>query len=178
MGSERKTGSRESQVYNRWVAALNPGSALPTIALRDGRGNAVALPAGETLYGFFKTTCPTSELAWPYLERIRVISEGGKLSVLAVSQDDAETTERFNERLGVRVRTLYDPSPWRASEALGLESVPTLFLIGAAGTIRESIVGFQRQRMEELASIAAALAGRPSPGLFRPGENVPSIKPG
>ena len=76
-------------------------------------------PAGETLYAFFKTTCPTCELTWPYLERLRVLAGDGGVAVVAVSQDDPGRTEAFNERLSTRIPTLYDPPPWRASDAVG-----------------------------------------------------------
>ena len=68
---------------------------FPSIALRDEEGQPARVPGGETLYAFFKTTCPTSELAWPYLERIRKIGEGGSLTLLAISQDDPEATREY-----------------------------------------------------------------------------------
>jgi peroxiredoxin len=166
------------RIYNSCVPSLDPGTPLPSIALRDEKGEVAEIPPGETLYGFFKTTCPTCELAWPYFERIRRIGDGGPLSVLAVSQDDPETTRRFNEDLGIQIRTLYDAEPWAASEALGLTIVPTFLVVGASGLVRDSAVGFQRDKMEEFAGLAARLAGRPADPLISPGESVPAWKPG
>jgi hypothetical protein len=103
---------------------------------------------------------------------------GGTLSVMAVSQDDAEASATFSKDLGIAIATLYDPEPWRASETLGLDSVPTFFLVGPDRIVRDTIVGFQRDKMEELAGLAARLAGRPAAAFFAPGENVPAIKPG
>ena len=151
---------------------------FPSIALRDEKGRASAVPPGEVLYVFFKTTCPTCELAWPYLERVRKIGEGGGLSLLAVSRDDPETTKRFSDELGVAIPTLYDEDPWAASEAVGLTTVPTFFLVGRDGVVRDSVIGFQRHKMEEFAALAADRAGRQGTALFLPGENVPAIKPG
>jgi peroxiredoxin len=160
------------------VASLDPGKRFPDITLWNETGEAVAPPPGETLYGFFKTTCPTSALAWPYLDRIRNLAEGGGLSVLAVSQDDPETTARFNDELGVALATLYDPEPWDASARLGLHSVPAFFLVGAGGLLRDAAVGFQRSKMEAFAGRAAQLAGRVIPALFLPEEDVPAMRPG
>ena len=134
-------------------------------------------PATETLYGFFKTTCPTSELAWPYFDRIRRMGERG-LPAFAVSQDDREETAQFYEKLGIAPETLYDPPPWTASSALGLTNVPTFFLVGPDGRIRETAVGFQRPRLEGLARRAARLSGRPPMRLFRIGDHIPLIVPG
>jgi peroxiredoxin len=160
------------------VVALEPGSPFPAIELRDAKGRPASLPSVETLYGFFKTTCPTSALAWPYLDQIRKLGEGGDLRVLAVSQDDAETTARFYREHGVAIPTLYDAEPWRASETLGLTSVPTFLLVDASGVLRDSAVGFQKHKMETFAGWAARLAGRPVAALFSPDEGVPAIKPG
>jgi peroxiredoxin len=132
----------------------------------------------DALYAFFKTTCPTCELAWPYLDRIRKIGESGRFSVVAVSQDDPETTAAFYRDLDIDVPTLYDPEPWEASEAAGLTNVPAFFLVGRDGLIRDSAVGFEKHKMEEFAARAADLAGRPATALFSPGENVPAMKPG
>jgi len=160
------------------VAPLDPGSRLPSVALRDEKGRAAAFPEGDTLYGFFKTTCPASELAWPYLARIRSLAEGGDLAVVAVSQDDPETTARFYQRLGIAIPTLYDPDPWTASEALGLTAVPTFLLVGEDGALRDRYEGFGRSKMEEFAQRAVAQAGRAVASLFAPGEDAPAIKPG
>src|SRR5262249_17460544 len=160
------------------VPTPGPGDPFPSIALRDETGRESAPPSGETLYSFFKTTCPTCALAWPFLDRIRRRAEGGALFVLAVSQDDPETTRRFSADLRTGIPTLSDPEPWRASAALDFEVVPTFVLVGKDGRVRETIVGFQRDKMERLAGLASRLAGRPAAALFAPGENVPALRPG
>ncbi len=175
--TSRSPSGRRRSAYNRPVA-LDPGTPFPRLELRDEEGQVAEVPPGETLYGFFKTTCPTCELAWPYLDRIRRIGEGGSLSIWAVSQDEPGTTRSFYEGLGVRIPTLYDAEPWTASEALGLSIVPTFLIVGSDGVLRDSAVGFQRDKMEEFADLAARLAGRPPAALFSPDENVPAWKPG
>jgi len=168
----------KAEVYNRGVAVLSPGSRLPELSLKDAHGNAAELPAGEALYGFFKTTCATCELAWPFFDRIGRLGAVGQLAVLAVSQDEPGETAAFNQRLGVRLPTLFDPVPWRSSQALGMESVPTFLRVGTDGMLREMVVGFQKEKMRTFATEAASLAGRPAAELFRPGDSVPAIKPG
>ncbi len=157
------------------MAALDPGTPFPSIALRDETGAPLAAPRGETLYAVFKTTCPTCELTWPFLERIRRV---GGLEVLAVSQDDTRKTRDFAERLGTRLDTAYDANPWPASDALGVTNVPTLFRVGADGVVAETLVGFDRERLRALARRAAALAGKPPVELFLPDDHAPAIKPG
>lgn len=159
------------------MAALEPGATFPEIALETESGAPFVPPRTEAVYGFFKTTCPTSELAWPHFERISRIGAGG-LPVFAVSQDDREETAKFYEKLGISLETLYDPPPWTASAALGLTNVPTFFLVGGNGRIRKTIVGFQRSRLEQIAGRAAMLSGRPPVRLFSIGDHIPLIVPG
>ena len=161
------------------MAALEPGALLPSLSLFDENGERTGLPRGETLYAFFKTTCPTCELAWPYLDRIRQLGRQA-FPVLAVSQDPPADTAAFNGRLGVSIPTLYDPSPWKASDALGLESVPTFVLVDGEGRIRETAVGFQKHVLERFGDLAAARAGGSGSHatVFRAGESVPALKPG
>lgn len=132
------------------------------------------MPDREALYVFFKTNCPTCELLWPYLDRLRA-RVGESLAILGVSQDAPADTERFSLEQGTGVPTLYDPPPWRASEKVGIENVPAMFLVGQDGRIRETVLGFQKAKLEELASERSGNGGRP---LFRPDEKVPELRPG
>ena len=157
------------------MPVLEPGARLPQLSLTDERGAPFPLPAGEALYAVFKTTCPTCALTWPFLERLR--AEGG-LPIVAVSQDDPTSTRAFAERLATRLDTAYDAEPWPGSRALGVQSVPTLFRVGRDGAIAETVVGFDRARMEGFARRAAELSGRPAVPLFRPDDAVPPVKPG
>ena len=157
------------------MSVLEPGTRLPRLPLTDEKGSPFPVPAGEALYAVFKTTCPTCALTWPFLERLR--SKGG-LPIVAVSQDDPASSRAFAEKLATRLDTAFDAEPWPASRALGVETVPTLFRVGRDGAVAETVVGFDRARMEGLARRAAQLAGRPAVPLFRPDENVPPLKPG
>ncbi len=167
-----------TRVYNPPVAALEPGASFPPITLHDAKGADLAPPHGETLYVVFKTTCPTCEFTWPYLERLRQAAGPSGLRILAVSQDPPEKAAAFNARLGSSVETAFDLQPWSASDQLGVDTVPTFFRVTADGRIAESSAGFSRDRMEGLAKRAAEAAGRPYEKLFRASDQVPSTKAG
>lgn len=160
------------------MAPPGPGAPFPRLTLREANGDAAPTPPRETLYAVFKTTCPTCEFTWPFLERLRRASEGG-FEVVAISQDDPGRTAAFNARLGARIRTLYDPEPWPASDRLGVTSVPTLLLVGEDGRVRDTIVGFEREKMRALATRGSGLAGRPAADIFEDsGREVPALKAG
>src|SRR5262249_49260978 len=150
------------------VPVLEPGARFPDLALTDDGGAPFPAPRGETLYAVFKTTCPTCEFTWPFLDRIRAVGADGGLAVVAVSQDDPNATHDFGRRLGTNLLTAYDRSPWPASNALGVEHVPTLFHVRADGTLAETVVGFDRARLERLADRAARLAGSAPAPPFHP----------
>jgi thiol-disulfide isomerase/thioredoxin len=154
------------------------GTVFPLQSLRTGTGTAPPLPDSETLYAFFHTDCPTSEMTIPFLDRLQEIGDGRGLRVVAVSQDDPATTEAFVSRLGLTVPVLYDPPPWSASESLGLASVPAFAAVSRDGRLERTVIGLQKLELEAFAERAAALAGRPSRPFFRPEENVPAIRPG
>ena len=129
---------------------------------------------------FFKISCPVCQFTFPFLERIYKRYGGGDVTFLGVSQDDARDTKDFAKNFGVTFPMLLDPKEknYAASNAYGLTSVPTIFLIGTDGTVRISSMGFDKKDLE---SIAAALAERKEiapAALFRPDESVPAYKPG
>lgn len=152
---------------------LQPGATAPpfTLDLADGgrRSLGEILEAGPALLAFFKVTCPTCQLALPFLQRL----DGGALQIYCVSQDDAGRTQEFGGLFGVHLPMLLDPASERypVSRAYGVRYVPSLFLVEADGRISWTAEAFDRKAYEEL----ARRAGRP---IFEPGENVPLYKPG
>jgi peroxiredoxin len=153
---------------------LAPGSPAPDFRLPQLDGGAVALQEilanGPAVIAFFKTTCPVCQLTFPFLERIH---KAGTLPVYAVSQDDAEDTREFNREFGLTLPTLLDTgrSGYPVSEAFGISSVPSAFLIERDGGISRVIEGWSKRDME-------SLGGRAGAQVFRQGENVPEWKPG
>ena len=71
-----------------------------------------------------------------------------------------------------------DEKGYPASNAYGLTTVPTIFLIDTDGKVKVSSTGFNKKELE---MIAAELANRrkiPPSALFRLDESVPENKPG
>lgn len=152
---------------------LQPGHAAPpfTLELAGGgrRSLAEILEAGPAVLAFFKVTCPTCQLALPYLQRI----DGGSLQIYCISQDDARRTKEFQREFGVHLPMLLDPAEARypTSRAYGIEYVPSLFLVEADGRISWTAEAFDRRAYEEL----ARRAGKP---MFSAEDRVPLYKPG
>ena len=153
---------------------LDPGSRAPDFRLPRLDGGTTALQEilgnGPAVIAFFKTTCPVCQLTFPFLERIH---QGGRLPVYAISQDDAEDTREFNRQFGVTLPTLLDTgrSGYPVSDAFGISSVPTTFLIERDGRISRVIEGWSKREIEWLGGLAGVEA-------FRQGDNVPEWKAG
>jgi peroxiredoxin len=155
---------------------LQRGSRAPDfrLPLLDGGETTLAgiLARGPVLLAFFKTSCPVCQLTFPFLDRVHAATLPGALQIYGVSQNDPEDTREFNQEFGVTFPTLLDSeeSGFPVSNAYGISSVPTLFLVERGGAISQVVEGWQRKHIEGLAGPGAA--------LFRPGEYVPEWKAG
>lgn len=154
---------------------LRPGADAPMFRLPLLDGGVVDLAewlaGGAVVLAFFKTTCPTCKLAFPFLERIHRHGSGPRL--LAISQDGAEATARFHAEFGVTMPTALDAAGngYEASNAYGLTHVPSLFLVTAGGAIEWFSTGFAKAELEELAAMGGV-------ELFTGDDRAPEWKPG
>ena len=158
----------------RQRSLLDPGSRAPAFhlaRLEGGEATLAELTArGRVLLVFFKVTCPVCQLTMPFLERMHA---SGTLSICGISQNDAADTREFNTYFGVTFATLLDTEEtnFPASNAYGISSVPTMFLVEPDGTVSRVIEGWSKMDMEALGAAAGMT-------LFRPEDNVPVWKAG
>jgi peroxiredoxin len=151
------------------VGARAPEFRLPRL---DG-GEALLhdlIANGPILLVFFKITCPVCQLTLPFLERLYT---PGSFPVYGISQNDPEDTREFNQEFEITFPTLLDREDdgYDASNAYGISSVPTMFLIERDGTISRASEGWSKGEIEALGRIAGIAA-------FRPDDNVPAWKAG
>ena len=125
---------------------------------------------GPALLTFFKVSCPVCQLTLPFLERIR---SAGRLPVYAVSQNDARDTRDFHRRFSLSLPSLLDSEEagFVVSNAFGISSVPTLFLIERDGSVSRVIEGWNKIEIDRLGELAGV---KP----FRPTDSVPQWKAG
>lgn len=169
---------------NKEMTHIVAGNKAPGFSLKGLDGKEYSLQTlterGPVVAAFFKVSCPVCQFTFPFLERIYKRYGGDGATILGVSQDDARDTKDFAKEFGVTFPMALDEKQkgYPASNAYGLTSVPTIFLIETDGTVKVSCMGFDKKDLE---SIAAALAERkkiaPS-ALFLSGESVPAHKPG
>ena len=152
---------------------LAAGGKAPKFSLRDRAGSAWSLASilerGPALLALYKVSCPVCQLTAPYLERLA----NGSLQMIAISQDDAAATQKFEQTYGLTAPSLLDRKEdgYPLSNALGIDHVPSLFLIEPDGAISYAGSGFSKSELDQLGARAGV-------AVFRQGENVPEWKAG
>lgn len=156
---------------------LEVGGRAPDFRLRDLNGRTQSLndmlTRGPVLLAFFKVSCPVCQYTFPFLQRVHEAAGATPLEIIGVSQDKAGATREFLGEFGVTFRTLLDDGAagYPVSNAFGISSVPSLFLIEPDGTVSLSGSGFARKDLE-------ALGQRVGVSPFRADERIPEFKPG
>lgn len=158
---------------------LEAGARAPEFQLQrlDGAGQSLSglLARGPVLLAFFKVECPVCQYTFPFLERIHQGAGGqpGALQIVGISQDRAGATREYNQEFGVSFPTLLDESSkgYPVSNAFGIDTVPSLFLVEPDGSVSLSGSGFSKADLEALGLRAGAAP-------FRAEESVPEMRPG
>ena len=151
---------------------LEVGTKAPafTLAKLGGGGLSLeeALAAGPAVLAFFKVSCPTCQVAMPFLERM---AGSTAARLVAVSQDGPEATSEFHAEFGIKMPTLLDHQGYKTTKAFALTHVPSIFVVEPDGVISKSFTGFSKDDFEALGERLGAVP-------FLPGENVPRFKAG
>ena len=116
---------------------------------------------------FFETDCPTCQLALHYLNALNQDS----IQVIGLSQDDERSTREFVSQLKISYPVELD-SGLKISRAYDPHNVPTFYLLGENGQVLQTLVGFDKQGLNEL---AAALG---HPPIAPADDGAPAWKPG
>jgi peroxiredoxin len=150
------------------------GQKAPEFVLNRLGGGSVSLQevaaSGPALLAFFKVSCPVCQFTLPYLDRIH---SPGRLTVYGISQNGEAETRKFNEHFGVTFPTLLDSEDnrFQTSDAYGISSVPTLFLVETDGTISRVTEGWQKSAIVHLAGLSGS-------NPFQGSDHVPEWKAG
>jgi peroxiredoxin len=150
-----------------------------TLLALDGReyGLPRDLAGRPAVLIFFKTTCPTCDLAFPYLNRLReTYPEGWRL--WAISQDAADRVGPYAREAGIDYPVLIDAPEYLASKLYDPPATPTVFLVGPDGRVEFSTYGFAKTDLNELAARVAKHVGADPVVIAPQGDGRPDFKPG
>ena len=160
------------QLLTKNESMILKGAQAPEFTLPDLNGKPVKSADlhqdRPALLVFFKASCPVCQMTLPFLNRLL-----SKLSVVAISQDDATVTQRFRARFGVTLPTLLDDEAfgYPVSNQYRITNVPSLFLVEPDGLISLAVAGFSKADLE-------AIAHRAGTEIFQATESVPAWRPG
>ena len=126
---------------------------------------------------FFKTTCGTCDLAFPYINRLVEVYEKG-WHLWAISQDPPDRSTEYARSHGISYPVLLDAPAYAVSRLYDPPATPTLFLVDRRGRVAYTTAGFSKDDLNELSRLLAIEIGA-SPALIAPaGDGKPEFKPG
>jgi peroxiredoxin len=166
------------------MTQVNAGRTAPGFSLQglDGKNYSLEelLRGGPVLAAFFKISCPVCQFTFPFLQRLHERYGSNDVIILGISQDDAKATASFAKQYGITFPIALDQKEkgYLASNAYGLTSVPTIFLIDPEGAVRVSSMGFVKKDLEQIAANLSERRKIAPAALFRTNETVPENRPG
>lgn len=136
------------------------------------------LRENPVVLAFFKTSCPTCQLTFPFLERLyrRMEREGADL--IGISQDAAPEVNAFREKFGITFPIAIDAPAYTESRAYDVRNVPTLYIVETDGLIAYRSIGFVKDDLEHFNRYWAEAKDWLARPLFEASDNVPATKPG
>ncbi len=166
----------------RISVTIEVGARAPDFSLKgtDGRTYALAeaLALGPLLLAFFKTTCGTCDLAFPYINRFAEAYPAGGWSLWAVAQDPPEAAGSYAASHRMTYPVLPDVDGYPVSRAYDPPATPTLFLVDRRGRVAYTTYGFSKDDLNELSRLLAMEIGA-EPAVIAPaGDGNPDFKPG
>jgi peroxiredoxin len=158
------------------VGAEAPPFTLPTL-----NGGSLSLPADADrlplLLAFFRVSCDTCDVAFPYINRLRAAYPDG-WRLWAVSQDAAERALAYRDRFAIACPVLIDDPDLAVSRAYDPPSTPTLVLIAPEGTVEYVSEGFAKDDLNEISARLAARLGVAAVEVAPADDGNPAMKPG
>ena len=153
---------------------LNEGAQAPELQLPILSGATTTIAEirakGPALLVFYKISCPTCQLTFPFLERL---SKNTNLQVFGICQDEPAGAVEFNKVFHIHFPILLDTeqSGFAAGNAFGISHVPSMFVVEPDGKISVAEQGFTKPLLEELGERAGVT-------VFTEADTVPLYKPG
>lgn len=146
---------------------LEPGAPAPPIPDIQFADDPIALL-------FYKVTCPTCQLVAPVAERLASAAPG---RLMGVAQDPPERVDAFAREYRLTFPSVSDTEPYDTSNAYGIRTVPTLFVIGKKA-VAEVVESWDREGWNRVGAYFGSATGSASEPLSAEGDGLPPFRPG
>lgn len=163
------------------MSMLGIGALAPHFTLLGIDGREYSVPRDTSgqpaLFVFFKTTCPTCDVAFPYINRLKEHYPDG-WNIWAIAQDPPEKAREYSSRHRIEYPVLIDAPTYTASKLYDPAATPTLFLVNERGRTVYSTYGFAKDDLNEVARLVAASVGAKALTIAPADDGQPAFKPG
>lgn len=146
---------------------LQPGDEAPPV----GSGPRAE---GARAVMFYKVTCPTCQIAAPVAERFH---QAFPDRFLGVGQDPGEKLDQFAQELGASFPYVPDEPPYPLSDAYGVETVPTVFVLDD-GKVVDVVESWDRDGWNRVAAKLGSLVSVSAESVSWEGDGLPPFRPG
>jgi thiol-disulfide isomerase/thioredoxin len=142
-----------------------PAPHIPGVDL-DGDGPVVVF--------FYKVTCPTCQMAAPVAERLAHAYPG---RLVGVVQDPPERADAFAREYGTTFSWVPDTEPYEVSNAYGVRTVPTLFVIENEA-VADVVESWDREGWNRVAAYLGSSTDGSSEPVSTESDGLPPFRPG
>jgi peroxiredoxin len=160
---------------------LETGALAPHFTLLGIDGHEYSLPndlAGQpAVLVFFKTSCETCDVAFPYLNKLREAYPDG-WHIWAIAQDPPDKARAYAERHGITFPVLIDAPAYEASLLYDPEATPTIFLVDEKGRTEFDAYGFAKEDVNRISKRIALTVGAQPVVVAPHDDGSPAFKPG
>ncbi len=147
---------------------LQPSTVAPGIP-------GVDFSQGPTVLFFFKVTCPVCQIAAAPASRFEHAYPG---RIQGIGQDPEEKLAEFDRAYGLGFGSIADLPPYEVSNAYGIRTVPTTFLVDTDGSIRDLVESWDRDGLNRLSKELASLLDADAATISEPSDGLPPFRPG
>lgn len=160
---------------------LETGALAPHFTLLGIDGKEYRLPNSlegqPSLLVFFKTTCATCDVAFPYINRLQAVY-ANSFQAWAIAQDPPNAASEYARRHGIFYPVLIDAPDYDVSRLYDPAATPSLFLNDAGGRTVYATHGFAKEDLNEISRLVAEMLGE-DPVIIAPAnDGQPAFKPG
>ncbi len=158
---------------------VQTGHPFPDFTLPDlegvSRATAEARNSGLLLVAFFKVSCPTCQLTFPYLQKLSEACPS--LTVWGVSQNDATETRAFERDFGTSFPMLLDKG-LEVTDRFDLQTVPAMYLTDESGLVLDYMGAWSKDFINGIARRVAEREGSAPAAPVSDADRVPAFTPG